>query len=63
MDQITEMCSDEIEWPLSLPEQEYLDFILASYSQELDQHQQRLFSSEQASELIFRDLVSDAKSS
>lgn len=56
MEQVIEMCNGSRYYPRNLSDKEYLDYVLESYLQKLNEHQSRLFSSEQSSELICRDL-------
>ncbi|KAL8707481.1 MAG: hypothetical protein Q9225_007747 [Loekoesia sp. 1 TL-2023] len=50
-----------VEASASRPRRTYLDYILSSYSEQLDQHAPRLFSTEQESKVTFRDLDFDSQ--
>ena len=64
MDQLTASCRQGLQYPHNLPTGEYLDYLLESYFQKLNENEQRLFSSESDSKLTltFLDLDHDAES-
>ena len=62
MDQLIALCNEGAHYPRDLPDRSYLEYILESYSQKLDEHQLRLFSSEQDSKVTFRDLDNEGQS-
>lgn len=55
MEQVIAMCTDGMQYPLNLPPRKFLSHVLSSYWQQLDEHQDRLFSLEQYSEVVIRD--------
>ena len=62
MDQLIASCSQGLQYPQNLPAGEYLEYLLESYFQKLNENEQRLFSSESDSELAFLDFDHDGES-
>ncbi|KAL9635648.1 MAG: hypothetical protein Q9204_002553 [Flavoplaca sp. TL-2023a] len=56
MDQIIEICHESESYPQNLSDNEHLEYVLSSYFQKLNDHRSRLFSNEQDSQVICRDL-------
>ena len=56
MDQIIKICNESRSYPQNLSNNEHLEYILSAYFQKLNDHESRLFSNEQDSEVICRDL-------
>ena len=61
MNQLLDICNGAAKYPLNLPTKDYPDYELASHHRLLNDHGHRLFSSTEASELIFQELDSDGK--
>lgn len=62
MDHLIAACNNGMQYPLNLSQTEYREDVLLSFLQHLNLHHHRLFSSEEKSELNFRDLDSDGES-
>ena len=62
MDQLIAFCNDGLQYPLNLSPRDYPEYVLLSFFQLLNLNQHRLFSSEEKSELNFRDLDNDGES-
>ena len=56
MDELIQVCNESRNYPQNLSNSEHLEYVLSSYFQKLNDHQLRLFSNEQDSEVICRDL-------
>ena len=61
MNQLLDICLDAARYPLNLPTRENPDYELTAFHQSLSDHEHRLFSNTEISELIFHDLDSDGK--
>lgn len=62
MDQLIAICNDGLQYPLNLSPTDYPEYVLLLFLQQLNLNQHRLFSTEEKSELIFRDLDNDGES-
>lgn len=62
MDQLIALCNDGLRYPLNLSSTDYPEYVLLFFFQQLNLNQHRLFSSEEKSELNFRDLDDDSES-
>lgn len=62
MDDWIAICNDGMQYPLNLQQREHPEYVLLLFLQLLNLNQHRLFSSEEKSELNFRDLDSDGES-
>ena len=60
MEQLVAQCNDAPNYPQNFAGQNALEYRLASYFEQLNQHQTRLFSKDDVA-LNFRDLDSDAR--
>lgn len=61
MEQVVAVCNDALRYPQNFVDQNALEYKLASYSERLNEHQRRLFSTENEAALGFRDLESDGR--
>lgn len=62
MDQVLATCNDGLRYPRNLSLRDYPDHLLRSYFQRLNDNHDRMFSTEEDSELNFRDLDNDGES-
>lgn len=62
MDRLIAICNDGMQYPLNLSPTDYPEYVLLLVLQQLNLNQHRLFSSEEKSELNFRDLDNDGES-
>lgn len=62
MDRLIAVCNDGLQYPLTLSPTHYPEYVLLLLLQQLNLNQHRLFSTEEKSELTFRDLDNDGES-
>ncbi len=61
MEHVVAQCNDPLRYPQNFADHNVLEYRLASYFEQLNEHEARLFSNEDDVTLGFRDLESDAK--
>ena len=61
MEHVVAQCNDALRYPQNFAGHNALEYQLASYFEQLNEHQARLFSKEDNAALSFRDLDNDAK--
>lgn len=61
MDELRTMYAEGLNFPMNMSQTNHLDYVLSYYFDQLDQHQERLFSPEQDADLSFREPDSSGK--